>query len=81
MNLYLHDDRTDDPITGNMRAPTHAGTIRFIADAEYQLEMRLDGIAADYPHIVRVESSDGRWWRREGRRFVSEQGAGEAKGG
>jgi|1185.fasta_scaffold382088_2 hypothetical protein len=73
MDLYLHDDKFDDRVTGNMRRPTHAGTQRnIVVDYEYQLEMLIDEIASDYPEIVVVESSGGRWWKRQGNgRFVA----------
>jgi hypothetical protein len=67
MDLYLHDDKFDDRVTGNMRCPTHAGTQRnVVGDYEYQIEMLLGDIASDYPEIVVVESSGGQWWKRQG---------------
>lgn len=69
MKAYLHDDTPSTP--HGFRGPTHAGTLT--VDCEYQLLMWLEVIGREYPKIVRIETDDGREWRRHGQRFEAEK--------
>lgn len=65
--LYLHDNDVTSTKHGS-KGSTHAGTLQ--VDYEYQLIEWLQDIGIDYPHIVRIESNDGREWVRQGNRFL-----------
>jgi hypothetical protein len=65
----FHDAHVDDPVTGKMESPTHAG--RAVVDYEYQAEQHVIDAETDYPHIVRIVVDGGRReWDRVDGKFV-----------
>lgn len=67
--IDLHDANVNDPVTGKMKSPTHAGSIN--VDYEYQVEQWVLDVGEDMPVIVRIVVDDGRRvWQRDGKRFV-----------
>lgn len=52
----------------------HCANVRIVADYEYQLEIYLEDIFNDFPHVVLVVCDAlGRSWVREATRFVPGQ--------
>ena len=72
--LFLHDSTPAQAGERHgSRGPTHAATIRDL-EYEYQIEEWLMVVHRDHSHIVVVDASDGRRWRRAADRFEPEPG-------
>lgn len=67
MKLYLHDNTPAGPGEPHgERGPTHCGNVGPV-DYEYQVEMWVQEIETDHPHVVRIECpAIGREWKRDG---------------
>lgn len=67
MQIHLHDNTPAKP--GEKHGPdgpTHCGSVT--VDYEYQVEMWVEEVGRDHPHVVYMRSPDlKRAWRREGK--------------